>query len=97
MNEDMRIKYLFVNLKYPAYVKLQIALCAAWLILGCFLFLFARDSSVWVLANSWWLCAVVALGEVVESLVAIAKAKRKFTGSTEDEGMHNKALDDTAE
>lgn len=76
--DDMRIKYLFVNLTYPAYVRLQIALVAAWIIGAALLFFFARDSSVWLLKNGWWLCLVIGFAEVGEAVVAIGKAKQAY-------------------
>jgi hypothetical protein len=78
MYEEMRVKYLFINLRYPAYLKLQIALVAAWLVVSLLCFSFTKNSSMWILKNAWWLCIIVALLEVGESLVAINKAKKDF-------------------
>ena len=79
MYDEMRVKYLFINLKYPAYVRLQIVLVVALIIGAVLCFLFTRDSSVWALKNGWWLCPVGALFEVGESLFAVKKAKKNFT------------------
>lgn len=89
MYKDMRVKYLFVNLKYPAYVKLQVALVVGWFVAGGVLFFFARDSGIWLLANGWWLCPVIAVAEVAESMAAVAKAKKDYVSSSEGEWMHN--------
>ena len=78
MYEEMRVKYLFINLRYPAYVRLQIVAVAAWIVGALLCFLFAGDSSVWLLRNGWWLCPCGALLEVGESFVAINKAKKDF-------------------
>jgi hypothetical protein len=84
MYDEMRVKYLFINLKYPAYVKLQAAIVLGWLIVSGLLFVFARDSNFWLLENAWWLCLVIAVGEVIESLVAVAKAKKDYASSSDD-------------
>ena len=78
MYEDMRVKYLFLNLSYPAYVKLQTVLVAIWVIAAAVLFLLARDSSIWLLENGWWLCLAIGILEALESVVAIGKAKRRW-------------------
>ena len=78
MYEEMRVKYLFVNLKYPSYVRLQVFLVVGWVVAGGLLFLFARDSQAWLLKNGWWLCPLIAVCEVMESLVAVAKAKKDY-------------------
>jgi uncharacterized membrane protein len=84
MYEEMRVKYLFINLKYPAYVKMQIAITLGWLIVGGLLFVFARDSRIWLLANGWWLSLVMVLGEVIESYLAVAKAKKDYAASEDN-------------
>jgi len=82
MYEEMRLKYLFINLKYSAYIKLQVILVVA-LIIGALLCLFfARDSQIWLLKNGGWLCPIVALLEVGESFWAINKAKKDFNSQT---------------
>lgn len=78
MYEEMGVKYLFINLKYPAYLRLQIILVAAWIAGALLCFLFATDSSAWLLKNGWWLCSTGALLEVGESFVAINNAKKDF-------------------
>ena len=76
MYEEMRVKYFFVNLKYPAYLKLPIICISAFIIYGLLCFLFAGGSSLWLLKNGWWLGIVVGLLEGGESFFAIKKAKR---------------------
>jgi len=78
MYEDMRVKYLFINLRYPAYVKWQSAI-----IVGCFVaaglfFMFARGSGVWILSNAWWLCLIVGGLEILETVLALGKAKKDY-------------------
>ncbi len=82
MYENMRVKYLFVDLEYPAYIKLQAVLAVAWLIGGLLSFYFGRDSQIWLLQNGWWLGPLVALFEVVEAFVAVNKAKKDFNNSS---------------
>ena len=78
MYEKMRVKYLYINLKYPMYVKLQGMLIVALIIAALPCFLYLKDSPVWMLKNAWWLCLTLAFLEIVEALVAIGKAKRDF-------------------
>ena len=82
MYEEMRVKYFILNLKYPAYINLQVVLVVAWIIGALLCFFFARDSQIWLLKNGWWLCPLVAFLEVVESFVAINKAKKDFNNQT---------------
>ncbi len=82
MYENMRVKYLFVDLEYPAYIKLQAVLAAAWLIGGLLSFLFGGDSQMWLLQNGWWLGPIVALLEVIEAFVAVNKAKKDFNSQS---------------
>ncbi len=84
MYEGMRVKYLFINLKYPAYVKLQ-SICVLALLIGAVLcYLFTRDSQFWLLRNGWWIGIVGALAEIVESLVAINAAKYIYRRQADD-------------
>ena len=84
MYEDMRVKYLFINMRYPAYIKLQVILVVSLVIASLLCFLFARDSQIWLLKNAWWLCLIVAVGEIVETFMAIGKAKKKFHASKQE-------------
>ena len=78
MSEEMRVKYLFVDLKYSTYVKLCAVITICWLLLGGFFFVYTQDSSIWFLKNGWWLSPVVALVGVIESILAISKAKKEY-------------------
>jgi len=78
MYDDMTVKYLFINLKYPAYVKLQVAQVVGWLIGSALCYQFARGSNVWLLNNGWWLCLVIGGLEVLETLAAISKSKKYY-------------------
>jgi len=74
---NMRVKYMFVDLKYSAYIKLQTALITAFIIGSVLCFLYTQDSPTWYLKNGWWLCLLVAGLEFIESLIAVHKAKKK--------------------
>lgn len=78
MYEDLSVKYLFINLKYPTYVKLQTALIIGWLIAATLFYIFASESSVWILRNAWWICLAIGLLEILESQFAIRKAKSSY-------------------
>lgn len=75
--DDMRVKYLFLNLPYPSYLKLQIALFICWIVAGLALLAF-RGHDHWLLANAWWICLVAAVGEAGEAYFAIKHAKKKY-------------------
>lgn len=77
MSEEMRVKYLFIDLKYRAYAKLQIALITALIIGAVLCFLFTRDYSHWIVKNAWWICAATAVLEVIEFLAATGKARKE--------------------
>ena len=83
MYEDMRVKYLYINRKYPAYLKSQVALVIGWLIGSGLFCLFAGTSDMWLLKNAWWLCLVVGGLEVLETLGAIRKAKKDYRANCE--------------
>ncbi len=78
MYEDMQVKILFIELKYPAYVKLQVALVIGLLIGSALFYQFARGSEDWLLNNGWWLCLVIGGMEVLEARIAISKAKKNY-------------------
>ncbi len=83
MYENTQVKYLFVNLKYPAYVKLQAAQVIGWLIGSALCYQFARGSDVWFLNNGWWLCLAIGGLEVLETLAATSKAKKDYSINAE--------------
>jgi len=74
----MRVKYLFINMKYPLYVKLQGLLIVTLFAAAAACFVFLRDSATPVVKYAWALCLLVGLLEIVEMAVAIAKAKKAF-------------------
>lgn len=78
MYEEMNVKYLIVNLKYSAYIKLQIALIFTCLVGAVLCYQFARGGDTWFFKNSWWLFIVAGILEAVESLIAIKKAKNDY-------------------
>ena len=75
-NSDLEVKYLGLSFRYSTYVRMQIAIVVACLIGAGLFFLFARTSEVWYLRHGWLICLLMVAGEVVESGVAIKKAKR---------------------
>jgi len=77
--EAMRVKYMFMDLRYPTYLKLQISLVVVGAVLAAVLFPYRGDAN-WLLGNGWWLCLVAVVGEVLESVVAISVAKKKYRG-----------------
>lgn len=78
MNEEMRVKYLFLNMKYPSYIKLQSIFVIAWLVGAVLSYFLAQDSQVWFLKNGPWLYPIIALLEAGEAYMAIKKAKKEF-------------------
>ena len=78
MYEEMRVKYLFVNMKYPLYLKLQGLLIVALVIGAAACYFLIKDSSQWIVKNAWWICLVAAGLEVLEAAAAIGKAKKDF-------------------
>lgn len=78
----MRVKYLFIDLKYPAYIKLQIFLVVGWLLGAVLCFMFAKESAGWFVKNGWWLCLTIAVLESFESIGAIYKAKENYNANS---------------
>ena len=78
MYDEMKVKILFLNIKYPLYLKIQIAMVIGWFIGGFLCYLYLKDSSVWYLKNGWWLFPVIAILEVGEAFVVIKKAKKEY-------------------
>lgn len=78
MNEEMRIKYLFVDMKYSLYIQFQGAFVIALLIGAILCYFLTQDSDNWFLKNSWWLLSIFALLEVGEAYIAIKKSKKEF-------------------
>ena len=78
MNEEMRIKYYFVDMKYSLYIQFQGAFVIALLIGAILCFFLTQDSDNWFLKNGWWLLLIFALLEVGEAYIAIKKSKKEF-------------------
>jgi len=78
MYKDMRVKYLFINMRYPVYVKFQGMLIVALVIAALPSFLYFKDSPNWMLKNVWWVLLIMVGLEIVETFLAIGKAKRDF-------------------
>ncbi|WP_441004573.1 hypothetical protein [Pseudocolwellia agarivorans] len=78
MYQNMSIKYLFINLKYPSYVKLQVILFTFWVIASPISYVLLKESSISLLHNAWWVCLCIALAEAFESFLAIKKAKKGY-------------------
>ena len=56
MYDEMRVKYLFVNLKYQSYLRLQVFLVVFLFIAAIICYIYLRDSSDLIYRNAWWLC-----------------------------------------
>ena len=78
MNEEMRIKYLFVDMKYSLYIQFQGSFVIALLIGAILCFFLTQDSDNWFLKNGWWLLSVFAVLEAGEAYIAIKKSKKEF-------------------
>jgi uncharacterized membrane protein len=79
MYKDMPVKYLFINLKYPTYVSLQVTLIVGWMIAAGLFLAFGLGSDVWWIRNGWWLSLAAGCLEIIESLMAVNKAKTEYT------------------
>ena len=84
MNADLEIKYLGCSFRYRTYVCMQIAIVVVTLIAAGLFLVFAGDSEVWYFKYGWLICILVVVGEVVESLVAISRAKQEQGASLND-------------
>lgn len=78
MNEEMRIKYLFVDMKYSLYVKIQGTFVITLLIGAILSFFLAQNSEIWFFKNSFWLLPIFAVLEAGEAYIAIKKSKKEF-------------------
>jgi hypothetical protein len=79
MYQEMKVKYLFVELVYPTYVKLQVTLFLVWLTASPICFLFLNDSQLPYAEHYWWACIAIAVLEAAEAYIAIKKSKRNFS------------------
>lgn len=84
MDDDLRVKYPFISIRYRDYIRLQGAIIAALLVASALFFVFARDHGFWLLAHAWWVCLMAAGLEVLESLVAVRRAQRSHAESAND-------------
>ena len=78
MNEEMRIKYYFVDMKYSSYILFQGAFVIALLIGAILCFFLTQDSDNWFLKNGWWLLSIFTLLEMGEAYIAIKKSKKEY-------------------
>lgn len=85
MYEDMRVKYLGINLSYPTYLKMQICLVVLLLIASALCFLFLRDHSFWFWRYLWLIWLVIAPLEILETVLAVGKAKKEYRSRYDDE------------
>ena len=76
MPEEMRVKYLFINLAYSAYIKLCVGILLFILVGSLSSFLAFQNSPSWTLRNCWWMMLIFAAAGLGEMLMAIAKAKK---------------------
>ncbi|MBN1418231.1 MAG: hypothetical protein JXP34_05605 [Planctomycetes bacterium] len=76
MGEGKRVKILFVEMKARTYIWIQVVIIAAGLAAAVAFYTLARESDFWPLANAWWLCLLLVLGEALESVAVLAKARR---------------------
>ena len=76
MLDDVRVKYLFVNLTLKNYLRLQAGVLVVCT--GVFLaLLLYRDHSNVILANAWWVFLALIVCELIESIFAISRALRE--------------------
>lgn len=85
MDENTRIRFLFLDLDYRSYVTLQSAIVCAWAVAAVLFFLFGRGSEVWLWDNAWWICLLAAVLEIFESRVAITRAKKALGDGSDRE------------
>jgi hypothetical protein len=76
--EDMRVKYLCLNMRYAAYIKLEVVLFLAWTIAAALFFFFGRTSQIWIVRNGWWICLCVIVVGTLEAVAAVSKAKKEY-------------------
>ncbi|ODS22913.1 hypothetical protein AB835_11720 [Candidatus Endobugula sertula] len=78
MSEQMRIKFLFIDMPYAAYIKMQSLFVVLFLIAVALLYYYGSSSDDWLYRNGWWLCLVVAIAEIIETVFSINKAKKEW-------------------
>ncbi|GEM_PF-6005454 len=74
MRTESRIRYLFINLGYANYWRLQLAVIGVLLLAAPVLFM-ARDASgFWLFEEAWWICLLAAVLEAAETWLAMRRA-----------------------
>lgn len=86
LDNDARVKYLFLNFRYQTFLRLQAAIVTGLLVAAVLFFLFAQGHSIWLLDNAWWACLVVAALEVGETWLALQYSKRRNEGPRTTDG-----------
>ena len=76
MSDEMRVKYLFVNLKYSHYIRLQVFCFTSLIVASLVLNILFRDSKCF--RYLWVVALAGAVFEIFETALAIRKAKREF-------------------
>ncbi len=75
-SEESSVKFLFVSFSYSSFIKLQVFLIISSLIVAGLFYYYGRLSDYWWLRNAWWLCILVAIVEVFESILVIRNVKK---------------------
>jgi len=81
MAEELRVKYLFVNLRYRNYVRLQAGIVVTWIVLAVIAYVARSGSPSPLWSNAWLVGVIAAVAEGVESKLAVDKAKAAAAGS----------------
>lgn len=76
-NDEPKIKYLFVNLRYSQYMKIQAVAFALCILGAVFFYLYLAESKSTPLRYLWVVALLGALVEVIEAILAIRRAKKK--------------------
>jgi hypothetical protein len=76
MSEELRIKYLFMNMRCSYYIKMQVATFLLCIALALIFYCFFGDSKSTPLRYLWALALLGAVIEAIETKLAIRKAKR---------------------
>ncbi len=75
MDDDLRIRYPFVSLRYRNFIRLQGVIIGALVVAAGVLFTEASGHPFWLLANGWWILLLVAVLEVGESWLLIRRGR----------------------
>jgi len=77
MEEEQRIKYLFVSMTLSRYKMWQTIFVCAWLLGAIPAYIFLRNHDFWFLKNLWWICIIIGICEIGETFYAIKKKRSK--------------------